>query len=230
MTCIIGIVCKDGVIIASDRRIVRGPEALEEKKIHELKLGENVVGVVAASGLTGMLDNFLEEAYLEMTIRRIINVKELKQAVEDAIYRIYKRYSDRLGEEAGVNALISCLDGLTSGKAKLYQLYPNGYMAEVKTYSSLGSSTPLTLPFLKATYKNNISLNDAAKLASFIILYIQKFELDRSVGGKPMIAVVEHEKRPRILSEEEINEIVKEVSSALDIYPTELLKLLNIKL
>ncbi len=93
MTCIIGLVCKDGIIIASDRRIVRGPEALEEKKIHELRIGESVVGVVAASGLTGMLDNFLEESALEMAARRIVNLKELRESMEDAAYRVYNRYS-----------------------------------------------------------------------------------------------------------------------------------------
>ena len=229
MTCIIGLVCKDGVLIASDRRIVRGPEALEERKIHELKIGENVVGVVAASGLTGIRDNFLEESSLEMAARRIVNVKELKESMEDAAYRIYTRYSERLKEEAEINALVACLENLSNGKAKLYQLYPNGYMDEIKTYSSLGSSTPLTLPFLKVAYHDNLTLEQAARLAVFIIMYIERFELDRNVGGKPMIALVKHEKGVEFLREEEIDKLVNEIKPVLETYKNEFLNLLNLK-
>jgi len=229
LTCIIGLVCKDGVLIASDRRIVRGPEALEERKIHELKIGENVVGVVAASGLTGIRDNFLEESSLEMAARRIVNVKELKESMEDAAYRIYTRYSERLKEEAEINALVACLENLSNGKAKLYQLYPNGYMDEIKTYSSLGSSTPLTLPFLKVAYHDNLTLEQAARLAVFIIMYIERFELDRNVGGKPMIALVKHEKGVEFLREEEIDKLVNEIKPVLETYKNEFLNLLNLK-
>jgi len=229
LTCIIGLVCKDGVLIASDRRIVRGPEALEERKIHELKIGENVVGVVAASGLTGIRDNFLEESSLEMAARRIVNVKELKESMEDAAYRIYTRYSERLKEEAEINSLVACLENLSNGKAKLYQLYPNGYMDEIKTYSSLGSSTPLTLPFLKAAYHDNLTLEQAARLAVFIIMYIERFELDRNVGGKPMIALVKHEKGVEFLREEEVDKLVNEIKPFLETYKNEFLNLLNIK-
>jgi len=230
LTCIIGLVCKDGVLIASDRRIVRGPEALEEKKIHELKIDEKVVGVIAAAGLTGMLDNFLEESFLEMTARRIINLKELKESMEDAAYRIYSRYSQRLEEDAGINAFIACLQNLSSGKAKLYELYANGYMAEIKTYNSLGSSAPLTLPFLKATYHNNLTLEQATKLTTFIILYIQEFELDRNVGGKPVIALVKHKEGVKFLNEEEINKLVDETKPLIKTYQNKLLELLNLKL
>jgi 20S proteasome alpha/beta subunit len=229
LTCIIGLVCKDGVLIASDRRIVRGPEALEERKIHELKIGEDVVGVVAASGLTGMRDNFLEESALEIAARRIVNVRELKESMEDAAYRIYTRYSERLKEDAEINALVACLENLSSGKAKLYQLYSNGYMDEIKTYSSLGSSTPLTLPFLKAAYHDNLTLEQATRLSIFIIMYIQRFELDRNVGGKPMIALVKNGEGVKILGEEEIDKLVNEIKSLLETYKNELLNLLNLK-
>lgn len=229
MTCIIGLVCRDGVLIASDRRIVRGPEALEEKKIHELRIGENVIGVVAASGLVGMLDNFLEELASEMAARRIVNLRELRECMEDVAYRIYDRYSRRLREDAEINAFVACLENLSSGRAKLYQLYPIGYAAEIRTYNALGSATPLTLPFLKAAYHNSLTIDQATRLAAFIIMYIQKFELDRNVGGKPVIASVKHEEGVKFASEEEIEKLVNEIEPLIKDYRNRLLELLRLK-
>lgn len=100
-----------------------------------------------------------------MTARRIANYRELKESVEDAVRKVCERYKERLGEEAEIHALTAFLENLTSGAAKLYQLYPPGYVSEVKTYSSLGSSTPLTLPFLKVIYHRKMNVENAAKLA-----------------------------------------------------------------
>ena len=58
MTCIIGARCKDGVLLAGDKRIRRGVSIYDQEKI--FKIG-NVPIVYAYSGTTALMDTFLKK-------------------------------------------------------------------------------------------------------------------------------------------------------------------------
>ena len=55
-TLIVGIRCKDGIVIGSDRKILRGGEAEYATKVFEFDIGGKIL--FAAEGLTGIRDDF----------------------------------------------------------------------------------------------------------------------------------------------------------------------------
>jgi 20S proteasome alpha/beta subunit len=81
MTLIIGIRCKNGVVIATDQKVIRGGEAEYTNKIFEIN---NVA--LAIEGLTGLADDFLYLLDLELRRRRGVDtLYEMKVIAEDIV-------------------------------------------------------------------------------------------------------------------------------------------------
>jgi 20S proteasome alpha/beta subunit len=88
MTLIIGLQCSDGVILAADRKVIRGGETSFADKIFER------AGIVMAfEGLTGLRDDFL--ILLDTEAKRAGGFADLystKLIVEDIVAELSERY------------------------------------------------------------------------------------------------------------------------------------------
>ena len=67
-TLILGVRCKDGIVIGSDRKIMRGGETEFSNKIFEFDIGGKIL--FAAEGLTGIRDDFFLLLNYEIRRRR----------------------------------------------------------------------------------------------------------------------------------------------------------------
>ena len=212
MTCIIGIRCIDGVVIAGDQRVMRGTEYSTEKKIKRAFPGF----VVAASGLSGLMDKFLfqmdmyqrsEDAKKDLTWWKFLNV------LEDIAANLFVRYNSRLGvaEEMAVGAYyfdVLCGSKEYENKASLYHLYRNGFAQEVKTFDIIGHGSPCALPFIKAIYDQKKTMIQMAKVAIFTLKLIDEANIDVTVGGSPQVVLMPDNGSEQELSEQQINELV----------------------
>ena len=207
MTCIIGAKCGDGVVIASDRRVMRGFEAMTEEKIHVVP-DANII--ISASGLTGMTDKFIPSVLSELERSRVRNLVEVIMAVEDTMKDLNERYSQRLRgieeEKGGIDALVAGLEQLTSGDAKLYHILQNGFAEEVKTIYLSGHGTPHALPFVKLLYHPEILTNEMANLAWYTIVMVENLEIDQTVGGIPDVVILKNGEGIKQLTQQEIDE------------------------
>lgn len=208
MTFILGARCKDGVIIAADRRIVRGTEYEAEEKIFT-----PVEGVVAAaSGLTGIMDKFLKAVEFGAAAARVQTLDEVIAGIEDVTSSLRERYEKRLGEDSKgfLEVLVGGLRNLSGGKAELYHVLPEGYAEIVKRYLVIGHGEPYAKPFIKALYKEDITCEEMAKICTFAILVIERLELNSTVGGKPQIYTIIDEEKTTELPESLIDDLIKE--------------------
>jgi len=207
MTCIITIRCRDGIVVASDRRIVQEYEAHEEDKIHQI--GQIIL---ASTGLTGIRDKFMSRAIERMRLMRVTNLREALEQIEDAAAEISERYMERLREEKGLlGGFVAGLEELTEGEPHVYRIYASGYADEIRTYDVAGHAADYVKPFLKLLYEPKIDCETGAKIAAFCILLIEKLGIDQTVGGGPDIVLIteEGEEKIRFLGQEDIERIVE---------------------
>ena len=216
-TVICGVKCSDGVLIVADRRVTRGLEFEEEKKIFQPFTGV----VVGATGLTGITDKFLREVQIEARIRRVQNLDEAIEVIEDVVGRLQQRYAKRLfrekeAEKGLIEILVGGLEYLTHGNAQLYHVLPEGYAEAIKRYLIIGHGESYAQTLMKALYRENAKIENMLRVAIFPIVYIEELGLDTSVGGLPQVYVVKHVEQNqegglKELSDEEVQEIVNSV-------------------
>lgn len=213
MTLIIGARCKDGVVLAGDRRVLRGTEYSEEKKI--IEAFKNFV--VGASGISGLMDKFLYEMrlYLNSNTEKQLTWRDISYFLEDLANQLFQRYSSRLEQlqEAEMGAF--SFDALYGFKeyidhASLYHMYGNGFSVEVKRFDVIGHGQPHALPFLKTLYYPEITMEEMIKVSIFILKLIDEEKIDLSVGGKPQIYKIPDNDDAIELSDNEIDSLLKQ--------------------
>jgi len=195
LTCIIGIRCIDGVVLAGDQRVLRGTEYSNEKKIIQAFPGF----VLGASGLVGLMDKFLyqmrewqksdEATKIPYSWWQFLNV------LEDITTTLFARYGQRLGAEEEIQVGAFDFDVLCGckefkDKATIYHLYRNGFAQEVKTFDIIGHGTPHALPFIKTLYNQKRKMQDMAKVAAFTLKLIDEEKIDLTVGGSSQVYLI----------------------------------------
>jgi 20S proteasome alpha/beta subunit len=214
MTLIIGARCKDGVIIAGDRRVLRGTERSEEKKI--IQAFPNFV--VGASGISGLMDKFLYEIkqYIDAPRKEgeELTWRVFSYFLEDLANSLFQKYSSRLEQLQQAEMGAFAFDALYGVKeytdhASLYHMYGNGFSVEVKKFDIVGHGQPHALPFLKTIYHSGISMGEMIKLCVFVLKLIDEEDIDLSVGGRPQIYKIPDIGDAVEVSEEEITELLK---------------------
>jgi 20S proteasome alpha/beta subunit len=70
----------------------------------------------------------------------------------------------------------------TEGPSVLQYVYPFGFAEPVPRYRAIGHGRDFGSILLKRLWKPEMTMEQVGELAYFIIKYIEKFELDNSVG------------------------------------------------
>lgn len=212
-TCIIGAACEDGILLAGDKRVLRGGMVSEEEKIvrpHELNV------LYASSGTTALMDEFLEQVGMllyahETGTAEITTMDYFKKSLEDISFYIYDRYTERTPQHA--------LDVFVSYKnaeypAELYHIHREGISEEVKEFDIIGSGETYVLPFIKSLYYKGISLHDMTWICCYVLGLMDEQQFHYSVGGLPQIVWFKNENEkgdanPVQVNEKEIKKIIK---------------------
>jgi 20S proteasome alpha/beta subunit len=198
-TLIVAAKCKNGVVMVADRRTMRGTEYKEEKKIYEF-----YKVIIAFAGLTGLKDKFLEIVEGVLSATRVVNLGEAIVGVEDTMALISDRYEKRLGGEARIVALLAGLEHLTSGEAKLYHVFGNGYAEEVD-FLCIGHGAPYATSLAQGLYRSDLSMERMAEIGIFLSCWVEK--VDSSVGGIPDVVFVENNKGIKDMEEVKVKQI-----------------------
>lgn len=198
-TLIIAAKCKGGVVMAADKRSMRGMEYREETKIH------NYYKVVTAfAGLTGLKDKFLEIAEEHLRNARAVNLMEAIAGVEDTMELISNRYKNRLEGAHHIEALLAGLKDLNSGEAKLYHVVGEGYSEEID-FLCIGHGSPYATCLSKNLYKTDLPIENMAEICIFLISWVEG--VDGSVGGVPDVVFVKDNEGIGKMNKSEIKQI-----------------------
>jgi proteasome beta subunit len=164
-TSLVGIVCKDGVVMASDRRATLGGQIISQKNV---KKAEKINDYLVVSG-TGMSSDI---ELMKKLIKAQLKMKELKDKKRPSIREAANLIATMSYQNIRQPAMIPFMAGLMvggideDGTAKLYSVEPAGSATEVEDYdANFSSGMPYILGMLESNYKPNMSIEDGAKLA-----------------------------------------------------------------
>ncbi len=175
MTYALGIKCGDGAVLAADTKFTvdGGTDYAYGHKI----TGE-IRGVLTAfAGSREPLEEF------RMRLREYTAEPEEKRKRLDQLWIRIKDIMRTLNSHYGNIYSFDVLAGVaTNEDIILRYFYQDGRPEMVDEYKAIGTGAPYGSIYLKTHWHRNITMDEAADLAYFIIRYIEKFKLDLTVG------------------------------------------------
>jgi proteasome beta subunit len=199
-TTTVGLVCKDGIVLAAERKATMGYmiASKEDLKIVEIAphIGMTQAGMV---GDLQALGRYLkaETKLFELKNKKRITVKAAASLMASILY------SGRWSFFPYMIQVI--LAGYDQTGPNLFILHPDGSKLEEKKFFSTGSGSPFAFGVLETSYKEGLTIEEAKKLASKSIK--AAVERDIASGGKGMDIAVIDQKGFRLLKESEIKSL-----------------------
>jgi 20S proteasome alpha/beta subunit len=191
MTLIIGARCKDGVVLIGDKKVTEGNTSIEQEKITILPFGVAISG----AGYTDFFDKFgiKLKNYMNQRVLEIDNLKkERKIPKETGLYDyiddfitdcetiLVKLREDYREVEPQLHLLISLRN---DNKSELHFInISDGVDSIRKTFMTIGSGSPYANFFLRELWSQDLTMEEMAKIGTFIIDYVSKKNLDEAVG------------------------------------------------
>jgi len=153
----IGIVCKDGVILAAERRVTYGYFVMSKsgKKVFKIadKIGAACAGIVADMQiLTREVGAYLNLYSYER--EQSVTVRTAAKLMGSMLFE--RRYFPYLAQ--------TIVGGIDEGGPRLFVLDPLGSVIEDK-YTAVGSGSEIAMGLLESEFKEGLSIEEAKGLA-----------------------------------------------------------------
>lgn len=205
MTIIVGIICQDGLVVASDSQAgsFRGVHVkrLDYTKIYSFNFDGSKV-VVTGAGESPFIVRAKEIIEGNSKDKKFRTSREIADVAEEAMTEITKRYMIERFKDLGSStktpqpddSLLSppnfalvlgtyCGDGPC-----LYTVYPDGVAGREEGYASLGSGSAFAEYLLARLYRPDLTIEGGVRIAAYVVEEVKK--ADVHCGGPTQIVVV----------------------------------------
>jgi proteasome beta subunit len=198
-TTTVGVVCKDGVILASDTRVTMGNFIAHHKckKIYQIDehLAMTISGNVADTQKA--VDILKANASLyKLNNERLIPINAAARVLANLLFST--RYAPLVAQVL--------IGGVDDTGPRVYEIDPFGSVTEEKCIST-GSGSPIALGVLEDRYKEDVRIQD---FASIVIKAVKSAMKRDSASGDSFDVVVIDENGVKDLSDEEKEKISEE--------------------
>lgn len=196
-TTTVGIVCKDGIVMAADKRATAGTLIVDKtaEKVHEID--DNSVVTIAGTVSDAQLMIKLIKAEVRLkSIRseRPVSMKETANLLGGILYSSIRQMS----------MIPAIAHFLLGGKDRegfhLYDLFPDGSVTRVKDYVSSGSGSVIAYGVLETHWKPDMSVEEGIKLAAKSIY--TALQRDAATGNGVDVVTVTEKGVKRVLEQE----------------------------
>ena len=159
-TTTLGLVCKDGAILAADNRATAGHFIARKDVEKVVVINDNIA--VTTAGSVSDIQMFVKLFRAELKLKaiktgRIVNVKEAANFAARICYDNARQYFPSM-----THLLIGGFDSVGS---RIFEVDIDGCMLDVKDYVSTGSGSVLVYGILENSYKDSITVKDGEELA-----------------------------------------------------------------
>lgn len=152
----LGVACKDGIIIASEKRVTLGYLVVSKSGKKVFKLTDNIVA--ACAGLMGDMQILMRE------IGAYTKLYELENGHSIAIRSAAKLLSTILFQRRFFPYITQTIvGGVDDEGSTIYTLDPFGSVLPDK-YAAVGTGAEIAVGVLEASYKDNLSLSECREL------------------------------------------------------------------
>jgi len=159
-TTTLGIVCKDGIVIAADKRATAGHFIAAKDVDKVVQINDNLA--ITTAGSVSDIQLFIKLLRAELKLKNIKTnrthtIKEAANLAARMVYDGARQYFPSMA-----HFLLAGFDNIGT---HLYEIYPDGSMSEIKDYISSGSGSPMVFGIFESTYKDTITIKEAEELA-----------------------------------------------------------------
>lgn len=177
MTYVLGARCSDGVVLIADTKMTVNGGV--NNKFGDKITGELVGVLTGFSGLRDQFEPFRSQLReLRRSLGDQITPDTILKSIKDILRSLYSQYGSGLNLELLVAISRAKLDE----KSILYYFHEDGsYQLIDQDYKAIGAE-PYGEIYLKQIWNSEMNMDKTAELGYFIIRYIEKFQLDLTVG------------------------------------------------
>ena len=162
-TTTIGIVCKDGIVLAADKRATSGYLIAWKKFDKVIQITDSIAVTVAGTvSDVQLLTKYLKAELKLKDIRtgRETTLKEASSLLANFTYNNIRKFSIIPGITHFIMA------GKDPSGLHLYDIGADGSIVEVDDYISSGSGSVMAFGVLETLYKKGLSVEEGVKLAA----------------------------------------------------------------
>jgi proteasome alpha subunit len=186
MTLITGARCRDGVVLAADRRrLARYEKGPETRKLFMLDCGVMLAGAGDDAVLNEarlFIDRRIKELESESPVKTLSDVVEITASIVNELVSYYR---DRVEESFGY--ALAGLENLRSGSAKLYTVFGAGF-SEIPS-ACLGSGSSYARPLVELLLADgNLRVDEAIKILPTIFSLVSSVQT--TVGDGVDISII----------------------------------------
>tara|TARA_Y100000296_G_C5064466_1_gene201611 strand:+ start:82 stop:747 length:666 start_codon:yes stop_codon:yes gene_type:complete len=165
-TSLVGIVCKDGIVMAGDRKTTAGGQIVMNKNKQKV-VQINDYLVVSGTGVSSDID------MIKKLIQAELKLKELKSKKRPTIREAANLFAMISYKNIRQPSMIAFIAGMMvggvneDGTVELYTVEPAGSAEKVEDYdANFSSGMPYILGLLERQYKKDINVEEGIKLAT----------------------------------------------------------------
>lgn len=160
-TTTVGIVCKDGIVLAADKRATAGYLIAQKDTEKVQKVTDKIAVTMAGTASDGQM--LIRLARSELQLKQIrnnmeVSVKEAANLMSRMVYSNIRRPS----MVPGVSHFL--MAGADETGHYLYDIFPDGTISECPEYICSGSGSVYAYGVLETLYKPNMSLDEGKKM------------------------------------------------------------------
>ncbi|MDI6798651.1 MAG: archaeal proteasome endopeptidase complex subunit beta [Candidatus Aenigmarchaeota archaeon] len=201
-TTTVGMICKDGVVLAAEKKSTLGYLVASKESIKILPIEDHIaITIAGASGDAQALARYMKAECKLFSIQT--NRKITTQAAATLLSNILQS-----GRWTFLPYMVQLLiAGYDDSGPSIFSLDPIGSIEEEKKFFSTGSGSPIALGVLEDKYKDGISVEEGIKLAAKAIR--AAIERDIASGGKTIDIAVITKEGFRLLEKEKVENALK---------------------
>ena len=202
-TTTIGILAKDGVVLATDKRATAGSMIVDKRaeKLH--KITDNIALTIAGS--VSDAQKIISWLKSELQLIRLKNMRD-NDAVEAAHFLANVVYS-KIREPSMIESISQfILAGKSVEGFKLFDIFPDGSITDIQDYVSSGSGSVFAYGVLETNYDKNITVKDAVKLAIKGVYAAMQRD---TYSGNGIDVLYVDDSGVNFLTKDEVNKILK---------------------
>ena len=177
-TTIIGIVCKDGVVMAADKQSTAGTIVMSKDSEKIKKVNDYVL--FAGTGMVADIQKSIKLTAAELTLKKLRSKcrPTVQQAASLTANIIYQSIRQPTMLQFMVGSLIGGIN--EDGSAELYSIDPAGGIKKIGDYdANFGSGMPYVLGLLERQYNKELTTEEGIELAKEAL----KSSMQRDVGS-----------------------------------------------
>jgi len=157
-TTTVGVICKDGLVMAADRRATAGNYIVDKTVTKVVKINDDIVLTMAGGVSDAQLLIKLIRAELqlrELKTNRKPTMKETANLLSSMVY-------NNVRSTGGITHFL--IGGKDSNGFHMYDIYMDGSMMEIQDFVSSGSGSVITWGVLETSYNKDQTVEEGVKL------------------------------------------------------------------